>query len=76
MFDFTATGKPVYFFTPDVEHYRGELRGFYFDLAAHAPGPLTATQAELTAALNDPDAVSAVADRYARWRDWFNARDD
>ena len=76
MFDFTATGKPVYFFTPDVEHYRGELRGFYFDLAAHAPGPLTATQAELTAALNDPDAVSAVADRYARWRDRFNARDD
>src|SRR5690606_37289810 len=40
MFDFTATGKPIHFFTPDLDHYRGELRGFYFDLAARAPGPL------------------------------------
>ncbi|MGB4777833.1 CDP-glycerol glycerophosphotransferase family protein [Microbacterium sp.] len=76
MFDFTATGKPLYFFTPDMVHYRGELRGFYFDLAAHAPGPITSTQAELTAVLNDPGALLATADRYARWRDRFNARDD
>ena len=34
-----VTGKPMYFLVPDIEHYRGELRGFYFDLVAHAPGP-------------------------------------
>ena len=39
MFDFSVTGKPMYFLVPDIEHYRGELRGFYFDLVAHAPGP-------------------------------------
>src|SRR5690606_29230843 len=33
MFDFTITGKPLYFLVPDLEHYRGALRGFYFDLA-------------------------------------------
>jgi CDP-glycerol glycerophosphotransferase len=75
MFDFTVTGKPVYLLVPDLEHYRGELRGFYFDLEAHAPGPLVRTQEELTAALAaDPDP--AVAERYRLWQARFNARDD
>jgi CDP-glycerol glycerophosphotransferase len=74
MFDFSVTGKPMYFLVPDMEHYRGELRGFYFDLAAHAPGPMVKTQDELVAALAaDP---AEYADRYARWRQKFNARDD
>jgi CDP-glycerol glycerophosphotransferase len=76
MFDFTVTGKPVYFFTPDLDHYRGELRGFYFDLSAHAPGPVSATQDELEAALADPSVPARFADRYSAWRERFNARDD
>ncbi len=76
MFDFSATGKPMYFFTPDLEHYRGELRGFYFDLAAHAPGPVVATQDALVAALEDEGTVAQYAARYAAWRERFNARDD
>ena len=55
MFDFSVTGKPMYFLVPDIEHYRGELRGFYFDLVAHAPGPVVRTQDELVAALRDGD---------------------
>jgi CDP-glycerol glycerophosphotransferase len=74
MFDFTVTGKPVYFFVPDLEDYRGRLRGFYFDLAERAPGPLVRTQEELTAALaQDPGSY---ADRYAAWQRAFNARED
>lgn len=74
MFDFSVTGKPMYFLVPDLEHYRGELRGFYFDLAERAPGPLVRTQKELVAALDgDPGAYAA---EYARWRAEFNARDD
>ena len=79
MFDFSVTGKPMYFLVPDMEHYRGELRGFYFDLAAHAPGPMVRTQDELVAALaaaGDAGVDAAYADRYRRWRDKFNARDD
>lgn len=76
MFDYTATGKPIFFFTPDLAHYGERLRGFYFDLAAHAPGPMATTQAELTAALTDADAAAGYAERYARWRERFNARDD
>jgi hypothetical protein len=39
MFDFTVTGKPVFFFTPDLEHCMPrKLRGLYFDLIPVVPG--------------------------------------
>ena len=75
MFDFSVTGKPMYFLVPDIEHYRGELRGFYFDLAAHAPGPVVRTQDELVEALRTADPADH-AENYAIWREKFNARDD
>lgn len=76
MFDFTVTGKPIYFFTPDLDHYRGELRGFYFDLAEQAPGPLTSTQDALEQALADDAIAGVYASRYEAWRARFNSRDD
>ncbi len=76
MFDFSATGKPMAFFVPDIEHYRGELRGFYFDLEREAPGPVVRTQDELVAALSAGAAVDAYADKYRRWQQRFNSRDD
>lgn len=76
MFDFTATGKPIYFHVPDIDHYRGELRGFYFDLAEHAPGPVTSTQPELERAVADPTIATQYAEQYRRWQERFNARDD
>lgn len=75
MFDFSVTGKPMFFLVPDIEHYRGELRGFYFDLVAHAPGPVVRTQGELVEALRACDTDSYAA-KYAEWREKFNARDD
>jgi CDP-glycerol glycerophosphotransferase (TagB/SpsB family) len=75
MFDFSVTGKPMYFLVPDLEHYRGELRGFYFDLAERAPGPLLHSQDELVEALA-ADASEKYAERYAAWRAQFNRRDD
>ncbi|GAA5028424.1 CDP-glycerol glycerophosphotransferase family protein [Microbacterium fluvii] len=75
MFDFSVTGKPMIFLVPDLEHYRGELRGFYFDLVAHAPGPVVHTQEQLEDVLRAPFA-DEFAPRYAQWRRRFNARDD
>jgi CDP-glycerol glycerophosphotransferase len=75
MFDFSVTRKPMYFLVPDMEHYRGELRGFYFDLVAHAPGPVVRSQDELVAAIVGHDE-QAFAGRYEQWREKFNARDD
>ncbi|WP_236718511.1 bifunctional glycosyltransferase family 2 protein/CDP-glycerol:glycerophosphate glycerophosphotransferase [Actinoplanes sp. TFC3] len=62
MFDFAGTGRPILFFTYDLAHYRDELRGFYFDFEAEAPGPLLATSEDVIDAIRDVDAIS---DRYA-----------
>jgi CDP-glycerol glycerophosphotransferase len=77
MFDFTVTGKPLFFFTPDLDHYREKLRGFYFDLIAVAPGPVVQTLDELVRLVRDRDAaVPIYAEKYAAWRARFNPRDD
>jgi CDP-glycerol glycerophosphotransferase len=59
MFDFAPTGKPMLFFTYDLEQYRDNLRGFYFDFEAEAPGPLLATSDEVIAAIGDIGQVAA-----------------
>ncbi|MCM2675734.1 CDP-glycerol glycerophosphotransferase family protein [Alkalicoccobacillus plakortidis] len=39
-FDYAILKRPIFFFTYDIELYRGKIRGFYFDLEKEAPGPL------------------------------------
>ncbi|MEV0252665.1 bifunctional glycosyltransferase family 2 protein/CDP-glycerol:glycerophosphate glycerophosphotransferase [Streptomyces sp. NPDC050732] len=70
MFDFAVTGRPMLFFTYDLEHYRDRLRGFYFDFEKRAPGPLLPTSDELIAALRDLDATSS---RHEKAYDDFRA---
>ena len=57
MFDFAVTCKPIVLFTYDLDRYRDEIRGFYFDFEAEAPGPLLATTGEVIEALTDLDGV-------------------
>jgi len=77
MFDFAATGKPMVFFTPDLAHYSEDLRGFYFDLLAEAPGPVVATRDELHDALADAESgAPEFAARRAEWRERFTPFDD
>jgi CDP-glycerol glycerophosphotransferase len=59
MCDFAPTGKPMLFYTYDLEDYRDNLRGFNLDFEAEVPGPLLATSAEVVSALGDLDAVAA-----------------
>jgi CDP-glycerol glycerophosphotransferase len=75
MFDFSVTGKPIYFFTPDLDHYREQLRGFYFDLLEVAPGPVTKDAVSLASQIRTGD-TDAYAERYAAWRARFNPHDD
>jgi CDP-glycerol glycerophosphotransferase len=77
MFDFGITGKPLLFFTYDLDDYRDRLRGFYFDLAEVAPGPLIATSKDLLTAIDGIDAIAAEhADRYAAFQQTFCALED
>ncbi len=43
-FDYSVLQRPILFFTYDLERYRDELRGFYLDLEAIAPGTAAARQ--------------------------------
>jgi CDP-glycerol glycerophosphotransferase len=77
MFDFAVTGRPMLFFTYDLEAYEEEIRGFYFDFTATGPGPVLRTTDEIADALNDLDAVSAAYEhRYATFAETFCEFDD
>jgi CDP-glycerol glycerophosphotransferase len=56
-FDFAATGRPILFFPYDLEEYRDEVRGFYFDLEAEAPGPLARRVEELVGLVREADQL-------------------
>ena len=77
MFDFAVTGRPLIFYAYDLEHYRDEMRGFYFDLDTRAPGPFLRTQRDLAAQLRDlPALTERYAGQYRRFRDEFCPLDD
>jgi CDP-glycerol glycerophosphotransferase len=77
MFDFAGTGKPMVFFTYDLERYRDHVRGFYFDFAAEAPGPLLETSEEVIEALREIDSVrERYAGAYAAFAAKFCPYDD
>jgi CDP-glycerol glycerophosphotransferase len=71
MFDFAPTGRPMLFFTYDLEEYRDRVRGFYFDFETTAPGPLLASSEQVVDALADIDSVAA---KYAQAHAAFTAR--
>ncbi|MDV2686885.1 CDP-glycerol glycerophosphotransferase family protein, partial [Alkalihalophilus lindianensis] len=52
-FDYANLKRPMIFFTYDLEEYKGEIRGFYFDFEKEAPGPLVSTTEEVIAAIKD-----------------------
>lgn len=72
MFDFAVTGKPMLFHTYDLQTYRDDLRGFYFDFENEAPGPLLSkTDALIDALQNLDDVTSRYAPAYAAFRERF-----
>ncbi|HEV7741767.1 MAG TPA: CDP-glycerol glycerophosphotransferase family protein, partial [Pseudolysinimonas sp.] len=81
MFDFAGTGKPIVFFTPDLAHYSTDLRGFYFDLLAEAPGAVVHEREDLRDAILATRSVGGGRDAAARaradaWRERFTPLDD
>ncbi|CQR46199.1 CDP-glycerol:poly(glycerophosphate) glycerophosphotransferase [Paraliobacillus sp. PM-2] len=46
-FDYANLRRPMLFFVHDIDNYRDNLRGFYFDFETEAPGPLVKTTQEL-----------------------------
>src|SRR4051794_9191572 len=77
MFDFANTGRPMLFFTYDLEAYQDEIRGFYLDYMGTVPGPLLSTTDAVGEALRELDAVRGeYAQRYDEFVQTFCALDD
>ncbi|SES79581.1 CDP-glycerol glycerophosphotransferase family protein [[Clostridium] polysaccharolyticum] len=47
MFDYSILKRPMFFFAYDLEAYKDELRGFYFDYLEEIPGPVSQNTEEL-----------------------------
>lgn len=77
MFDFSASGRPMVFFVPDLADYRDRTRGFLMDLDEIAPGPRVTTVSECAAAVAGArEQAPQWAERYSSWRGRFNPLDD
>jgi len=75
MFDYSATGRPIYLLVPDVDLYSTKTRGFYLDIRAMAPGPLCADTEELIARLAEP-FWETHGERYSKFAATYAPRDD
>lgn len=56
-FDYANLKRPMIFFAYDIEEYRDQIRGFYFDFEQEAPGPVVKTTDEVIEAIiaHDPE---------------------
>ena len=75
MFDFALTGKPMVFYAYDLDRFRDEIRGFYFDPLPQVPGPVARDEAEVVEALLHPDPARW-AQRYADFRETYGGLED
>ena len=75
MFDYSILNRPMFFFMYDLESYRDELRGFYFDVLKEIPGPISKTTEELISDIEEYDP-SMYEEKYRAFRDKYNKMDD
>ncbi|WP_432749276.1 CDP-glycerol glycerophosphotransferase family protein [Pediococcus pentosaceus] len=77
MFDFAILKRPMLFFAYDLEYYRDDLRGFYFDYYTELPGPIVTDETHLLAEIDqllqnnfaelDPERFNKFAKRFVSW---------
>ena len=78
-FDYANLKRPMLFYAYDYEHYRDNLRGFYFDLEKDAPGPFVTNEKEffkeLYAYINEIKSkkyslkIEEFYNKYCEWED-------
>ncbi len=75
MFDYSILKRPILFYTYDLEEYKNNLRGFYFDFLEEAPGPITRTTGELIDSILNYRAED-YASKYDAFHNKYNHADD
>lgn len=75
MFDYSLLKRPMFFYAYDLEKYKNELRGFYFDFIEEVPGPISQTTNQLLSDIRSYDAQN-YASKYKAFHDKYNHVDD
>ncbi|MFB9768729.1 CDP-glycerol glycerophosphotransferase family protein [Lactiplantibacillus modestisalitolerans] len=76
MFDFAILNRPMLFYPYDLNHYQGDIRGFYFDYN-EVPGPIVTSETDFMEKLNQflinghyPEYSAKMASFRAKFTDW------
>ncbi len=75
-FDYANLKRPIIFHMYDLEHYRDESNGFYFDVNNELPGKITRTDDELIAEIDRLDSGFVYDEKYKEFNERFNYLDD
>lgn len=75
MFDYSLLRRPMLFYCYDLEEYKDNLRGFYFDFIHEAPGPIIKTTEELLDAIHTYQEEK-YHESYQRFIEKYNHADD
>lgn len=74
MFDYAILDRPMFFYTYDLERYRDELRGWYFDFEKEAPGPMSRDTQALINDILSMNSDPAENEKWAEKRKAFKER--
>lgn len=75
MFDYSILNRPMLFFAYDLEDYKENLRGFYFDFVNDIPGPISRDTDQLIKDIKEYNEDSW-KEKYKNYHDKFNGIDD
>ncbi|MDO4554128.1 MAG: CDP-glycerol glycerophosphotransferase family protein [Lachnospiraceae bacterium] len=75
MFDYSILKRPMLFFAYDLENYKDNLRGFYFDFLEEAPGPISKDTRTLIADIKNYRQEEWTA-KYEAFSEKYNHADD
>ncbi|MCM3567385.1 CDP-glycerol glycerophosphotransferase family protein [Neobacillus mesonae] len=77
MFDFANTGKPILFYTYDLETYKNDVRGFYMDFEKEAPGPFLFNTENIIEAIENIEKVKVeYKGKYEAFREKYCSLED
>lgn len=76
-FDYAILNRPIVFFMYDLEIYRDQLRGFYFDIESESPGPIVQNEKELFQVIDEISNSYVQLDSAAvAFKEKFNSLED
>ncbi|MDO5849823.1 MAG: CDP-glycerol glycerophosphotransferase family protein [Methanobacteriaceae archaeon] len=79
MFDYSILKRPMIYFTYDIEDYKNNIRGMYFDIFKEAPGPTITNNSELINYIKNFDLKeynNKYGNKYKKFNEKFNPFDN